>query len=194
MTVSASPLAGIPLAEIPLYPLLNSFFLCHGTCTGFVGTHAVSSTSPKARTGKVPMLLILTGTAKKRKPAPGSWSNPRRCSTMGTSSASKIECTGRARSGIVNVERVDPHERHARLHKVEGRVPGRTGARGVFGQCQGDAVPSPLSAGARGVDAVGCRLLGRRPRHNITLLSLEGFAHGVGCQRMRITCWVSLQR
>src|SRR5439155_25520505 len=88
------PLAGAPLRKCHSTPLLNSFFLCQGTCTGFVGTQAVSSTSPKARTGKVPMLLTLTGTAKKRKPAPGSWSRPRRCSTMGASSASKLECTG----------------------------------------------------------------------------------------------------
>src|SRR5262249_18761378 len=56
-----------------------------------VSTHRGSSTSPKARTGKVPMPLTLTGTAKKRNPAPGSWAKPRRCSTMGTSAASRRE-------------------------------------------------------------------------------------------------------
>src|SRR5262249_35778812 len=58
------------------------------------------ASSAKARTGKVPMPRNLTGTAKKRKPASGNCSRPRRCSTMGISAPSKVECTGRAASAV----------------------------------------------------------------------------------------------
>src|SRR5262249_56021131 len=57
----------------------------------FVGSHADSSTSPKARTGKVPRFLTLTGTAKKRKSDSASWLKPRRSSTIGTSPPSRTE-------------------------------------------------------------------------------------------------------
>jgi hypothetical protein len=39
--------------------------------------------TPKARTGKLPKPLTLTGTAKKRVPRSGSAASPRRCSTIG---------------------------------------------------------------------------------------------------------------
>ena len=42
----------------------------------FVGGHVGSSTIPKARTGKVPMPLTFTGTAKKRNPSPEAHASP----------------------------------------------------------------------------------------------------------------------
>ncbi len=64
--------------------------------------HEVQSPSkmPNARTGKVPIPLTLTGTAKKRAPPSGSRSSPVMCSTIGISSPRSVECTGRVMSSV----------------------------------------------------------------------------------------------
>jgi len=85
----------------------------------FIGSHAGSSTSPKARTGNVPMFLTLTGTAKKRKPTPGSWPKPRRCSTIWDFGGEKEGMHGPAQvAGVIDVERVNAHKRYASFEKV----------------------------------------------------------------------------
>ncbi len=48
----------------------------------------------KARTGNVPMPLILGGTAEKRKPLSGSWPSPVRCSPIGIPAPSSKVWTG----------------------------------------------------------------------------------------------------
>ena len=58
-----------------------------------------SGITAKARTGNVPNARTFTGTAKKRKPASGSWSRPRRCSTIGMSAAKQERVRGAAQVG-----------------------------------------------------------------------------------------------